>query len=439
VSQNDDNKRSHTTDPADSRSQVLQNRRDPGHPTPRSLLDIELWQGENDDMRTANIAVRNEAREAVLVRRWFRFALLALPLLLSAPDAVVAQTSDSQAGDSTKSWTATTDSQAGSSNPMRTFRSHTQSGDRTMDVQHVQTRGPDGKFVPYQDIETETVKVSATVTRTTTRTYVQDGNGAKTLFQVSEEETQTLPGGDSKSVRTSSNPDANGNLQVARHEVQETRKTGADAQDTKTTVLLTINGSMAPAIQVLEHQTRSGDTVEIKKTTLLPDGTGKWEVGEVRQTTVKDDGKVRRSEEQVSRPDSDGKLSEVSRTVGKESVDGAGEKQNSQETYSVDVQGMGRESSLHLVQRVATTQHTNSDGQQTITVTEQPNPGNPGDSLRVITENTDTVRAGPSGTQAVRTIQMRDGSWSHGEVFVDMSKSNKANAIEVQVAPPKAK
>jgi hypothetical protein len=390
-------------------------------------------------MRSANIAGRNELREGVRGRRWFRFGLLSLPLLLSATGVVVGQTSDSQAGDSTNSWTATTDSQAGSSNPMRTSQSHTQSGDRTMDVQHVQTRGPDGTFVPYQDIETETVKVSATVTRTTTRTYVQDGSGTKTLFQVSEEETQTLPGGDSKSIRTSSNPDANGNLQVARREIQETRKTGPDVQDTKTTVLLNINGSMAPATEVLEHQIRSGDAVEIKKTTLLPDGAGKWEVGEVRQTTVTDDGKIRRSEEQVSRPDSDGKLSEVSRTVGKESVDGSGEKQNSQETYSVDVPGMGRESGVQLVQRVATTQHANSDGQQTITVTEQPNPGNPGGGLRVITENTDTVRSGPSGAQAVRTIQMRDGNWSRGEVFVDMSKSNNANAIEVQVAPSKAK
>jgi hypothetical protein len=172
---------------------------------------------------------------------------------------------------------------------------------------------------------------------------------------------------------------------------------------------------------------------------MLPDGAGKWEVGEVRQTTVKDDGKTRRTEEQVSRPDSDGKLSEVSRTVGKESVGGPGERQNSQETYSVDVPGMGRESGVQLVQRVATTQHTNSDGQQTVTVTEQSNPGNPGDSLRVITENTDTVYSGPSGAQAVRTIQMRDGSWSRGEVFVDMTKSNNTNAIEVQVAPSKTK
>jgi hypothetical protein len=390
-------------------------------------------------MGTVNITGGNELRKPVPARRLFRLALFALPLYFFSIGAVVAQTSDPQAGDSTQSWTATTDSKGDSSNPMRTSQSHTQTGDRTMDVQNIQTRGPDGKFVPYQDIETETVKVSATVTRTTTRTYVQDGNGTKTLFQVSEEEKQALPGGDSKSIRTSSNPDANGNLQLARREIQETRKAGPDVQDTKTTVLLTIDGGMAPAIQVLEHQIRSGETVEIKQTTLLPDGTGKWEVDEVRQTTIKDDGKIRRTEEQVSRSDSDGKLREVTRTVGKESVNGPGEEQNSQETYSVDVPGMGRESSLHLVQRVATTQHTNSDGQQTITVTEQPNPGNPGDSLRVITENTDTVRTGPSGTQAVRTIQMRDGNWSLGGVFVDMTKSNNANAIEVQVAPSKPK
>src|ERR1700675_2624061 len=96
---------------------------------PCTLLDIELWQGENDDMRTANIAGRNESPPA---RSWFRFVLFALPLYLYAAGAVVAQTSDSQAGDSSKSWTATTESQAGSSNPIRTSQSHTQTGDRTM-------------------------------------------------------------------------------------------------------------------------------------------------------------------------------------------------------------------------------------------------------------------------------------------------------------------
>src|SRR5277367_6266808 len=86
-------------------------------------------------------------------------------------------------------------------------------------------------------------------------------------------------------VRTTSNPDANGKLQLSRREVQETRKSGPDSEETKTTVLLNINGELAPAMQMQERQKRSGEMVSIQKTTLLSDGAGGWQVGEIRQAT----------------------------------------------------------------------------------------------------------------------------------------------------------
>jgi len=133
---------------------------------------------------------------------------------------VWAQTADSQESGSDKSWTATTDSTESYANPTHTIRSHTQNGNRTVDVRSLQTQGTDGNLTPYQDIETETFRVNATVTRITTRTFVRDGSGRKTLFQVTEEEKQTLPGGNSKVVRTTSNPDANGNLQLVQREIR---------------------------------------------------------------------------------------------------------------------------------------------------------------------------------------------------------------------------
>jgi len=174
------------------------------------------------------------------------------------------------------------------------MRSHTHEGDRTVDVRSLQTRGADGNFNPYQDIETETVRVNATTTRTTTRTFVRDDSGKKTLFQVTQEEKRTLQSGNSTVVRTTSNPDANGRLQVVQQENQETRKSGPDVEETKTTIMLPgINGGLAPAMQTEERQKRSGNTVEIQKTTQLPDGEGKWQVAEVRHSTTKDEGKNR--------------------------------------------------------------------------------------------------------------------------------------------------
>jgi hypothetical protein len=113
-------------------------------------------------------------------------------------------------------------------NPTRTLKSHTQSGNRTVDNQSVQRRGDNGDFEPYQDVEKTTVQVNATTVRTTTRTFGRNADGAKTLVQVTEEEARTQPGGNSNVVRTTSNPDANGNLQLVQREIEETKRIGKD-------------------------------------------------------------------------------------------------------------------------------------------------------------------------------------------------------------------
>jgi hypothetical protein len=365
--------------------------------------------------------------------------LLVTGLCLCSSGIVLAQTPDSQEGNSDKSWTATTDSKEDSTNSTRMIQSHTQNGNRTVDVRTLQTRGAGGDFKPYQDVETETVRENATTTRSTTRTFVRGDNGTKTLFQVTQEEKQTLPGGGSKVVRTTSNPDANGNLQVVQRENQETLRTGPDAEETKTTVMLPgINGALAPAMQTQERQKRAGNTVEIQKTTQLPDGSGVWQAVEVRHTTIQEQGKNRSSEERVSRLDSEGKLNEVSRTVSKESGDVSGESHKTEDTYSVDLPGAARDNGLHLVQRVVTTQRANADRQQTTKTVEQPNPGDPGAGLWVTTVTRETV--GVRGSEAAtEIIQMRDANGSLGVVSVDTTKSDSSHAIEVQIAPPKPK
>jgi hypothetical protein len=362
---------------------------------------------------------------------------LAATACLAFSFGVWAQTGDSQSTDTNQSWTATRETQTDNINPTRTIESYVRSGNRTLDKQSVQRRGPDGNFEPYGDLETETIQVNSSTVRTITRSFGRDGSGAKTLLQTTEEETQTLPGGDSKSVRVTSTPDVNGNLQLAQREIAETKKVSRDVEETKTTVMQpSINGGLAPVTQVMERQQRNGNNTEFKKTTLVPDGAGNWQVSEVRQGTIREDGKARSREETVSHPDSEGKLAETSRTVSKESQDASGEKHNTVETYSVDVPGSARDGNLHPVQRVTTTQRADSSGQQTtVQRLEQPDPGDPSAGLQVTTVSTDKVRSGPSGTQATRTIQVRDASGSLGVVSVDTAKSDNVHAIEVQIAP----
>jgi hypothetical protein len=188
-------------------------------------------------------------------------------------------------------------------------------------------------------------------------------------------------------------------------------------------------------VQERREQGANG-TVESQKTTLLPDGAGNWQVGEIRRTTTRQEGDQRSTEEQVSLPDSEGKLGEVSRTVRNEATTDSGEKRNTMETYSISVPGSVGDGSLHLVERATTAQRSSSTGQQTTEQqVEQADSGDPGSGLRVTILTADTVRPGPSGAQATRTVQARDANGSFGVVSVDTTKSDNIHAIQVKIAP----
>jgi hypothetical protein len=380
-----------------------------------------------------------------LAQRENRVAVSATKLLLTSMisvilcvgSAVCAEAQDAQPNNANESWTATAQTSVDNTNPSRTTESHAKSGNRSVDKQRVEVLGPDGEYQPYSDTEKETIHVNATTTRTVVRTYRWDGNGQRILVELTEEEeARSSASGDTQVVRTTSNSDGNGNLQVVQRAVADTRKTGPEAQETKTMVYLADgNGGFAPSLQTQELQKRSADhSVEVKKTTLVPDGNGNWAVGEVKENTIKEDGKNRTSEERVSRPDLDGRLSEVSRTVGKETETAAGEKSNTVETYSTDVPGVAGDGSLSLKQRVTTVQKKDS-ASKTEQQIEQPNPGNPSDGLRVSARTKYTVRYAASGTQQTKTTQTRDANGAFNVVAVQTEKSDQAPAGQVQRAP----
>jgi hypothetical protein len=202
-------------------------------------------------------------------------------------------------------------------------------------------------------------------------------------------------------------------------------------------MLPSANGGLAAAMRVQERRQRgANDTVESQQTTLLPDGAGNWQVSEIRQATSRQAGKGGSTEERISRRDAEGKLGEVSRSATNETESASGERRNTFETYSVNVPGSVSDGSLHMVERATTVQRTSSTGQQsTEQQVEQPSPGDPGSSLRVTILTTDTVRPGPSGAQATRTVHERDVNGDLGVVLVDTTKSDNVHAIQVQIAP----
>ena len=354
-------------------------------------------------------------------------ASLALGLASSA------QTSDPDAGN--KSWNATTESQDTAGGSTRTSESHRQSGNRTVDKQSVDVLRS-GSYEPYQDVERESVKVTDTTTRSVMRTFGRDANGERVLIQQTEEEKQTLPGGGSKVVRSTMNPDANGGTQLVQREVQETRKISANVEETNTTVsLLDGNGGLTPALKTQERQEHSDEhTVQFRKSTLLPDAAGNWEVGEVRKGTITEDGKNRTKDEHVSRPGADGQLVEIEHTVGKDVETVAGEKRSTVDKYSADVPGESPDGSLHLVERTLTTDRLANGHETTQQQVQQIKPGDPTAGLQVTVVSTDSKSAGTSGTKESRSVQVLGPNDSLDTVWVDMTKSDKT-PVQVPIAP----
>jgi hypothetical protein len=363
--------------------------------------------------------------------------------LTSQGALLTAQTSsDNSTGGSNQSWTAATQQQLpGNLNPTRTSETHTEAGGRVVDNQIVESMGRDGRYEPYLDVQKETIKVDANTVRTVERTFGSDSEGRKTLVQVTEEERRSLPGGEVKVARTTSDPDANGALQTVQREIQDTRQIAPNVQETKSTLLTpSSNGGFAASMQTTERQTKTGEhNLEFRKSTLLPDANGNWQLSELREGTVKDDGKDRTKEERVLRPGTDGNLSLVERTVSKES-ENAGEKRQTVDTYSTNLPGVPIDGSLRLNQRVTTVQRKAGDGAQSSEKeVEQRDPAQPSDRLRVTEQAIDIVRPGmtPSTTRETQSIRSLDSNGNLGVVSVDTRKQDNSPAIKVDIAPAK--
>jgi hypothetical protein len=363
---------------------------------------------------------------------------IAVLILTMVPSCVWSQNAPDTSGDTNQSWTSTDQQQntSGVTNPTRTTQSHTESKGRTVDKQSVERLGSGGRYEGYLDTEKETVRVDATTVRTVQRTYGRDPDGRKTLTQVTEEEVRTLPRGEQKVVRTTSNPDTNGRLQVIQREIQESRQTSATVREMNTTMFTpNIDGSLAPTVKTRERQTQAGEhETTFQKSTSLRDSSGNWQVLEVRQGTVKEasDGS-RTKEENVLRPNIEGNLAVAERTVSKDSASTMGEKRQTVETYSTEVPGNVSDGRLQLNQRVTTVQRASPDGRQsTNQEVEQRNPAAPSDGLRVTQKTIDIVRPGISGTTSeTQTVQQSDGNGGLSTVWVDTRKTDKAPVVQV--------
>jgi len=345
-----------------------------------------------------------------------------------------------------KSWSSSSQQQdpSGVYNATRTSQSHTETNGRVIDKTSVQAIGLDGKYVPYQDIERESVKVDANTVRTIERTYSSGPDGQRMLVQVREEESRKLADGGQSVIRTTSNPDANGSLQVVQREVQSSKQTSPDVRETKTSVFTPdMNGGLSPTTQIEQREQKSSDgTVQFKKSTQLSDGAGHWNLAEVREGTDKPrSGDLHRIDERVLRPDSNGNLTIIEHTVKQQTESSPGDKKESVETYSVNVPGVAGDNGLQLVQRETTVVRNSPTGQTTTRQVEQSNPGAARDSLQVTSEAIDIVRPATSGAADQKsTTLVRDSDGRLREVWVDFGKTDNPSVLPDKPQPaPKPK
>lgn len=356
-------------------------------------------------------------------------------LLFTTPGISVAQDSSVP-----KSWSSSSQQgdRAGTVNPSHTTNTHSESNGRMVDNTSTQTLGPDGRYVPYSQTEKESVRVNATTVRSTERRFGTGPDGEKVLIQETREETRELPGGDKKVVRTVSNPDANGALQVIRRELVDSKQISPGVQETNTTVLSADgSGGMSAAVRVHEREkTNSDGTVEFSKSTQLSDGAGKWNLNEIRQGTLRPDGKQGTTkEENILRPDAEGKMAVVERTVSKQS-NAAGESRAVTESYSTNVPGQAENSGLQLVRRESTVTRPGGGGQTSTRRVETANPGNPGDPLRVTEQAIDIVRPdGRGSAQQQSTIVTFGPDGQVTTMLVDIGKTSNPATVN---NPPKA-
>jgi len=335
-------------------------------------------------------------------------------------------------------WTASSQQQdpRGVVNPTRSRESHIEADGRVIDKKSVEALGPDGQYVPYLDTEQESLRINSTTVRTIQRTFGRGSDGQRMLLRERQEESRTLPDGEQKVVREISNPDANGTMQVVQREVQDSRQAGPGVREVKTTVLTPdVNGGFTPTVQIEESQKQSNDgTVEFKKSTLLSDGAGHWQLGEVREGSQRGNDQGQSKEERLLRPDSNGNLAIVERTVSKQTESGSGEKRDTVETYSTNVPGAAGNDDLQLVRRATTVRRNGAAGEQATTQQiERRNPGAPHDGLNVTDATIDIVRPGGNGVaEQQNTILTRDSAGRLSGVWIDLGKTdNPSAAIQV--------
>lgn len=329
-----------------------------------------------------------------------------------------------------QSWTSNSHQESPSEtwNPIRTHQIHTERDGRVLDHTAIETIGLDGRYVPYMDIERETVRVDAETVRILEKTFAPGPNGETILIQERREETLNLPEGALRVTGVVSNPDANGRLQIVQQEFTDSKQLSTGDRETNSIVLMpNSNEALAPVMQAQEAERRRIDgTIEVKRSIWLSDGTGHWQLTEVRSGLLQELGPRSNQQESVLRPDSAGTLELVEQTIRMHTKTGPHEENDVLETYSTTIPGVAGEHNLQIVQRESSSRR-NSASEVSITgQAESVAPGSINTDLHVTDESLEVARPAGSGIVKDNTVVYSVDANGHvRQVWINLGETDK--------------
>jgi hypothetical protein len=317
-------------------------------------------------------------------------------------------------------------------NPIRTRETHTQTGRQTSDSLSIDNLGPDGRYIPYMDIEKESRQVDDTTVRRIERDYGRGPDGQRMLIQERQEETKTLPDGEQQTVRSVSNPDADGRLQMVQSQLEKSRLLSPGVHEVETTTRTPDpNGGLSPAVYTREVTRQKGNVLTFDQSTSFLDLSGRWQTQEARSGSVtQNSGLETTTEERVFQPNSGGKMITVRRT-SKHAVAGPAGRHETEEKYSTDIPGIAGTGRVSLVQRDNINQSTSVGSSVTTRQVEQLTPGSP-DGLHITQQEIDVRQATGNGmVDHNNTILTTDANGHVQQVWVEFGKTDRPSALTI--------
>ncbi len=259
------------------------------------------------------------------------------------------------------------------------------------------------------EVQTEIARPSSNSMRITRRVFDVDANGSRQLVEVVVEDLRTTTGNGVSATRTISRRDANGNLQVALKQTQETTPAGTDTYKTQTTTQASRGGGnlvRSEEITQVEKKAANG-AIEIDRTQMMPDLNGRWSTADRRVSSTRDVKGQIVTQADDYKPDLNGKLSLTQRETSREWKDPQG-----RERQDSDIQTVSPEGNLQLSGRSSIVRVSFPDGSGETTQTlYSKSPVTPSEGLKLLEKIVETSRPADSRTvQKETTVQTPDAN-----------------------------